>query len=149
MDFLRRTIHHEVLHLMDSEFSNEGGPIYGPNWDSLNQEGFHYKVGSPGASAVPNRLRIFKDNTQWQGFAEPYGMNIATEDRATIYARLMTAHVADEGRGDQPFLAKLETDEIIKAKADRLIEFFQMLKHDLAIPAESPFYSRLEGVFHP
>jgi hypothetical protein len=76
-------------------------------------------------------------------------MNIATDDRATLYARLMTAHVADEGRGDQPFLAKLETDKILKAKADLLIKFFQMLKSDLAIPAESPFYSRLEGVFHP
>jgi hypothetical protein len=149
MDFLRRTIHHEVLHLMDREFSKEGGPIYGTNWDSLNQEGFHYKVGSPGAASSPSQLRFYKDNTKWQGFAEPYGMNIATDDRATLYARLMTARVADEGRGDQPFLGKLKTDKILKAKADRLIEFFQLLKRDLAIPVESPFYSRLEGVFHP
>jgi hypothetical protein len=144
MDFLRRTIHHEVLHLMDSEFSNEGGPIYGPNWDSLNQDGFHYKVGSPGASAVPNRLRIFKDNTQWQGFAEPYGMNIATEDRATIYARLMTARLADEGRGDQPFLEKLKTDPILKAKADVIITFFKSLSDDLTISMPNPWYSQLE-----
>ena len=149
MDFLRRTIHHEVLHLMDREFSKEGGPIYGPNWDSLNQEGFHYKVGSPGTLSSPRQILFYKNNVKWQGFAEPYGMNIATDDRATLYARLMTAHVADEGRGDQPFLAKLETDKILKAKADLLIKFFQMLKRDLAIPAESPFYSRLEGVFHP
>jgi hypothetical protein len=59
----------------------------------------------------------------------------------------MTAHVADEGRGDQPFLAKLETDKILKAKADRMIEFFQLLKRDLAIPAESPFYSKLQSVY--
>jgi hypothetical protein len=149
MDFLRRTIHHEVLHLMDSEFSNEGGPIYGPNWDSLNQEGFHYKVDSPGASAVPNRLRIFKDNTQWQGFAEPYGMNIATEDRATIYARLMTARLADEGRGDQPFLEKLKTDPILKAKADVIITFFKSLSDDLTISMPSPWYSQLEGACSP
>jgi len=147
MDFLRRTIHHEVLHLMDSEFSNEGGPIYGPNWDSLNQDGFHYKVGSPGASAVPNRLRIFKDNTQWQGFAEPYGMNIATEDRATIYARLMTARLADEGRGDQPFLEKLKTDPILKAKADVIITFFKSLSDDLTISMPNPWYSQLENSY--
>ena len=147
IDFFRRTIHHEVLHLIDKEFSKEGGPIYGANWDSLNQEGFHYKVGSPGALSSPSQIRFYKDNTKWQGFAEPYGMNIATDDRATLYARLMTAHVADEGRGDQPFLAKLETDKILKAKADRMIEFFQLLKRDLAIPAESPFYSKLQNVF--
>jgi hypothetical protein len=145
MDFLRRTIHHEVLHLMDREFSKEGSPIYGTNWDSLNQEGFRYKIGSPGGAAGPSQLRFYKDNTKWQGFAEPYGMNIATDDRATLYARLMTAHVADEGRGDQPFLDKLKTDAILKAKADRLIEFFKSLSQELAIQMPNPWSSRLEG----
>ena len=149
MDFLRRTIHHEVLHLMDRQFSKEGGPIYGTHWDSLNQEGFRYKIGSPGAASSPSQLRFYKDNTKWQGFAEPYGMNIATDDRATLYARLMTAHVADEGRGDQPFLDKLKTDPILKAKADRLIDFFRLLKRDLAISETSPLYSQLEGACPP
>jgi hypothetical protein len=149
MDFLRRTIHHEVLHLMDRQFSKEGGPIYGTHWDSLNQEGFRYKIGSPGALNSPSQLRFYKDNTQWQGFAEPYGMNIATDDRATLYARLMTAHAADEGRGDQPFLDKLKTDPILKTKADRLIEFFRLLKRDLAISETSPLYSQLEAACPP
>lgn len=147
IDFFRRTIHHEVLHLMDKQFSKEGGSIYGTNWDSLNQAGFHYNISSPGTPSSPSQLRFYKDNTRWQGFAEPYGMNIATDDRATLYARLMTAHVADEGRGDQTFLDKLKTDKILKAKANRLIEFFQSLKQELAIPTPSPWYSRLEGVF--
>lgn len=146
MDFLRRTIHHEVLHLMDRAFSKEGGPIHGPNWDSLNQEGFHYKIGSPGALNSPSQLRFFKDNTKWQGFAEPYGMNIATDDRATLYGRMMTAHLADEGRGDQPFLGKLKTDPILKAKTDRLIAFFQSLQQELAIQKPNPWSSRLDGV---
>ena len=147
MDFLRRTIHHEVLHLMDRAFSKEGGPIHGSNWDSLNQEGFHYKIGSPGALNSPSQLRFFKDNTKWQGFAEPYGMNIATDDRATLYGRMMTAHLADEGRGDQPFLGKLKTDTILKAKTDRLIAFFQSLQQELAIQKPNPWSSRLDGVF--
>jgi hypothetical protein len=146
IDFFRRTIHHEVFHLIDKEISKDGGPIYGANWDNLNQEGFHYKLASLGTLSSPSQIRFYKDNTKWEGFAEPYGMNIATDDRATLYARLMTAHVADEGRGDQPFFAKLETDKILENKAERLIEFFQLLKHDLAIPAESPFYSKLQGV---
>jgi hypothetical protein len=146
MDFLRRTIHHEVLHLMDREFSAEGGPIYGANWDSLNQEGFRYKIGSPGAASSPSQLRFYKDNTKWQGFAESYGMNIATDDRATLYARLMTAHLADGGRGDQPFREKLKTDKILKAKTGRLIAFFKSLQQELAIQTPNPWSSTLEGV---
>ena len=76
-------------------------------------------------------------------------MNIATDDRATLFGRMMTARVADEGRGDQPFLAKLETDKILKAKTERLIDFLQFLKRDLAISSPSPLYSRLEGIFPP
>ncbi len=144
VDFFRRTLHHEVLHLIDKEFSKEGSPIYGAAWDILNEKGFAYKVGSPGGTSSPSGLRFYKDNGKWLGFAEPYGMNIATDDRATLYARLITARVADEGRGDQPFLAKLEADTILKTKAGRLIEFFQTLKQDLAIPSSCPLYSRLE-----
>ncbi len=148
IDFIRRTIHHEILHLIDKEFSKEGGPIYGANWDSLNQEGFHYRVGSPKTLNSPSQLNFYKDNTEWQGFAEPYGMNIATDDRATLFARMMTARVADEGRGDLPFIAKLEADKILKAKAERMSEFFQLLNHDLAMTFESnQLYSTLEGVF--
>ena len=76
-------------------------------------------------------------------------MNIATDDRATLFGRMMTAHVADEGRGDQPFLAKLENDKILRAKFDRMVEFFQLLKRDLAIASPSPFYSKLEGILPP
>ncbi|MFN0075589.1 MAG: hypothetical protein ACKVY0_03845 [Prosthecobacter sp.] len=156
-DFYRRTIHHEVLHLIDKEFSKEGGPIFGANWDSLNEKGFAYKIGrinaltgnAPGSPNAPNQTTFYKDNTKWQGFAEPYGMNIATDDRATLFGRMMTARVADEGRGDQPFLAKLQTDKILKAKFDRMIEFFQFLKRDLAIPSPNPFDSKLEGILPP
>jgi len=100
-------------------------------------------------ASSPSPVRFYKDNTKWQGFAEPYGMNIATDDRATLYARLMTAHVAGEGRGDQVFLDKLKTDKVLKAKADRLIEFFQLLKSNLAISSRSPLYSTLEGTLLP
>jgi hypothetical protein len=146
MDFLRRTIHHELLHLMDRQFSKDGGPIYGSNWDSLNQQGFHYKIGSPGTLNSPSQLRFFKDNIKWQGFAEPYGMNIATDDRATLYGRMMTVHLAEEGRGDQPFLDKLKSDPILKAKSERLIAFFRSLTQELRIPVPNPWSTRLEGI---
>ncbi len=37
----------------------------------------------------PIQLRFYKDNTEWQGFAEPYGMNIVTDDRATLLGRMI------------------------------------------------------------
>jgi hypothetical protein len=42
-----------------------------------------------------------------------------------------------------------KTDKILKAKADRLIAFFQSLKQELAIATPNPWYSRLESVFGP
>ena len=157
MDFLRRTIHHELLHLMDKEFSKEGGPIYGESWESLNETGFVYKISrlnavvsnTPVAPTASGQTSFYKDNTKWQGFAEPYGMNIATDDRATLYGRLMTARLADGGKGDQPFLERLDTDKFLKVKAARMSEFFQMLKRDLAISPSSPLYERLQSVFPP
>jgi hypothetical protein len=59
----------------------------------------------------------------------------------------MTARLADAGKGDQLFLERLGTDKFLKAKAERMSEFFQLLKRDLAIPASSPLYSRFESVF--
>jgi len=152
MDFLRRTIHHEVLHLMDKEFSKEGGPIYGEAWESLNETGFVYKISRLNAVVsntppVTPQTTFYKANTKWQGFAEPNGMNIATDDRATLYGRLMTARLADGGTGDQPFLERLGTDKFLQAKAARMSEFFQLLQRDLAIPPSSPLYERLQSVF--
>jgi hypothetical protein len=73
-------------------------------------------------------------------------MNIATDDRATLYGRMMTVHLAEEGRGDQPFLDKLKSDPILKAKSERLIAFFRSLTQELRIPVPNPWSTRLEGI---
>ena len=134
-EFYRRTIHHEVFHLMDSHFSGEGGPIHGPNWDSLNEEGFLYKIGKPNA---PNQVSFYPDNANRPGFAEPYGMNIATDDRATLYGRLMS--------GDIDFFGRLSRDKILKAKTGKILDFFQLIKTNLDIPSPNPFYEKLEFI---
>jgi hypothetical protein len=59
----------------------------------------------------------------------------------------MTAHLADEGRGDQPFLDQLKTDPILKGKSERLIAFFRSLTQELNIPVPNPWSTRLEGIF--
>ena len=124
----------------------------GEAWDSLNEMVFVYKISrlnsvvsnTPVAPTASGQTSFYKDNTKWQGFAEPYGMNIATDDRATLYGRLMTARLADGGKGDQPFLERLDTDKFFKVKAARMSEFFQMLKRDLAISPSSPLHERLQ-----
>lgn len=63
-------------------------------------------------------------------------MNIATDDRATLYARLMS--------GDVEFLSRLRRDTILKAKTEKLLEFFQVIQKDLNISSSNPFYEKLE-----
>jgi hypothetical protein len=134
-DFYRRTIHHEIFHLMDSKFSVKGGPIYGTNWTDLNEKGFRFKLDYSPA----DQPFFTKDNAGRLGFAEPYGMNVATDDRATLYGRLMAE--------DKLFFERLKTDKILKAKTDRILEFFQLIKRDLGIMSTSPFFIKIEGMF--
>ena len=132
--FFSRTTHHEVFHAMERQFTTAGGPLFGANWDALNELGFRYKIGpnSVGAEGQPTHT---KDNKGRKGFAEPYGMNIATDDRATLYARMMVA--------DQVFYSVLPTDPILLAKTKRLQEFFRNIRQELSIPESSPLYQML------
>jgi len=134
-DVYRRTIHHEVFHLMDGRFSVAGGPIHGANWDDLNEPGFLYKVGRPNA---PDPLSFYADNARRQGFAEPYGMNVATDDRVTLYARLVS--------GDIEFLGRVRRDPILTAKVVKICDCFRLLARDLEIPASNPLFEKLQSV---
>jgi len=134
-DFYRRTIHHEIFHLMDSKFSVKGGPIHGTNWTDLNEKGFRFKLDYSAA----DQPFFTKDNAGRLGFAEPYGMNVATDDRATLYGRLMAE--------DKLFFERLKTDKILKVKTDRILEFFQLIKRDLGIMSTSSFFIKIEGMF--
>ena len=134
-DFYRRTIHHEIFHLMDSKFSVKGGPIHGTNWTDLNEKGFRFKLDYSAA----DQPFFTKDNAGRLGFAEPYGMNVATDDRATLYGRLMAE--------DKLFFERLKTDKILKSKTDRILEFFQLIKRDLGIKSTSAFFIKIEGMF--
>jgi hypothetical protein len=132
--FFSRTTHHEVFHAMERQFTRSGSPLFGPTWDALNEDGFRYRIGSNSVSAEGQPTHT-KDNKGRMGFAEPYGMNIATDDRATMYARMMVA--------DQVFYGRLATDPILLAKTNRLQEFFRNVRQELSIPASSPLYQML------
>ena len=132
--FFSRTTHHEVFHAMERQFTRSGSPLFGPTWDALNEDGFRYRIG-PNSVSAEGQPTHTKDNKGRKGFAEPYGMNIATDDRATMYARMMVA--------DQVFYGRLATDPILLAKTNRLQEFFRNVRQELSIPASSPLYQML------
>ena len=132
--FFSRTTHHEVFHAMERQFTTAGGPLFGASWDTLNEPGFKYRIG-PNSVGAEGQPTYSKDNASRKGFAEAYGMNIATDDRATLYARMMVA--------DQVFYGRLATDPILLAKTNRLQEFFRNIRQELTIPASSPLYQML------
>ena len=132
--FFSRTTHHEVFHAMERQFTTAGGPLFGASWDALNEPGFKYRIG-PNSVGAEGQPTYSKDNASRKGFAEAYGMNIATDDRATLYARMMVA--------DQVFYGRLPTDPILLAKTKRLQEFFRNIRQELSIPASSPLYQML------
>ncbi|GDY18603.1 hypothetical protein LBMAG55_19260 [Verrucomicrobiota bacterium] len=132
--FFSRTTHHEVFHAMERQFTTAGGPLFGANWDMLNEDGFRYRIG-PNSVSADGQPTHTKDNKGRKGFAEPYGTNFATDDRATLYARMMVA--------DQIFYGRLPTDPILLAKTKRLQEFFLNIRHELSVPESSPLYQML------
>ena len=132
--FFSRTTHHEVFHAMERQFTTAGGSLFGANWDALNEPGFKYRIG-PNSVGAEGQPTYSKENAGRKGFAEAYGMNIATDDRATMYARMMVA--------DQVFYGRLATDPILLAKTNRLQEFFRNIRQELSIPASSPLYQML------
>ena len=132
--FFSRTTHHEVFHAMERQFTVASGTLFGPEWNALNEDGFRYRIG-PNSVSAEGQPTHTKDNKGRKGFAEPYGMNIATDDRATLYARMMVA--------DQVFYGRLPTDPILLAKTKRLQEFFGNIRQELSIPESNPLYQML------
>jgi hypothetical protein len=132
--FFSRTTHHEVFHALERRFTDAAGRLVGPAWNTLNEPGFKYRIGPDSVSAEGQPTHT-KDNAGRKGFAEPYGMNIATDDRATIYGRMMVA--------DQVFYARLATDPILLAKTKRIQEFFGNIRQEFSIPASNPLYQML------
>jgi len=132
--FFSRTTHHEVFHAMERQFTTAGGPLFGASWDALNEPEFKYRIG-PNSVSAEGQPTHTKDNAGRKGFAEPYGMNIATDDRATLYARMMVA--------DQVFYGRLPTDPILLAKTKRLQKFFRNIRQELSVPESSPLYQML------
>jgi hypothetical protein len=79
----RGVIQHELYHLFDIELATRDR-----GWQALNPEGFRYGRESP------------------SGFARPYGMTNAAEDKATVYEAIITGDLCRLATGDRVLLAK-------------------------------------------
>ncbi|WP_435011546.1 hypothetical protein P12x_002860 [Tundrisphaera lichenicola] len=101
-DFARRTIHHELFHLIDLRHNAEYSPD--PGWAGLNQGSFRYGEGgrherAPGATRPDESV---------PGFLNRYSRSGPEEDKAEIYAHLMAGRDLIEGRADR--------DEVLSSK---------------------------------
>ena len=83
--FLRRLIHHEVFHFLD--FADDLHVASDAEWSLLNEPGFRYGPGGrsvrdPAASLLTSEL---------PGFLTRYATAAVEEDKAEVFAFLMTA----------------------------------------------------------
>ena len=86
-DYMREVIHHEFAHLI--EFNIKGSWNYSdPTWTSYNPAGFAY--GSGGSSCYSNPGSCTTGEHPRNGFTTGYAMTAIEEDKAELYAYLMT-----------------------------------------------------------
>ncbi|HZV02710.1 MAG TPA: putative zinc-binding metallopeptidase [Planctomycetota bacterium] len=97
--WLRRSVHHEVFHMMDRAITATVDDSWA--WNGLNAHGFEY-VGLESYPSAPD-----------QGFVSGYSMSAGNEDRAEIFSYLM----------NDPKLVALRAsmDGIVRAKVDCLV----------------------------
>jgi hypothetical protein len=85
-EFLRRAIHHELLHVMDTILEPTEADV--ASWARMNPKDFRY-----GGDAVLEALEITRENPgrrpEFPGFLNYYATVNAQEDRAELYTHMM------------------------------------------------------------
>jgi len=84
-EFLRRLLHHELLHFID--FADDDQVLVDPAWEALNERYFVYGVGGR-AMREPGSSRLARD---LPGFVSRYATAALEEDKAEVFSFLMTA----------------------------------------------------------
>ena len=105
-DKARRTVHHELFHLIDYRHGTGYGPD--PGWNKLNEGSFRYGEGDwhdsdPGEGS-PDKSA--------PGFLNRYSRSAPREDRAEVYAHLMAGRDLVERR--------VRSDGVLKCKCEEL-----------------------------
>jgi hypothetical protein len=86
-DYVREVIHHEYYHMLEENYF---GDFYykDPQWNALNHPDYPY-VSSQGANAYTDGLYKEQDHPA-PGFVSAYSRYALEEDKADMYAYLMT-----------------------------------------------------------
>ena len=104
-DFFRRTLHHELFHMLDSA---EGRLKADAEWAGLNASGTQYGGGGATARDASNQL-----GSGSAGFVTEYAMSGADEDKAEMFRFLALAP------GELRALA--ERDAVVASKRDLML----------------------------
>jgi hypothetical protein len=104
----RNTIHHEFYHAIDS---HRGTFDQDDRWEMLNPPGFKYGGGGHTAWHQPKTLM---PTDKYPGFLNHYSTTAVGEDKAELFAHLVTSYAYVEQRA--------WADPVLRAKAQRMKE---------------------------
>jgi hypothetical protein len=117
---LELNIHHEIYHLLESEWFADGRDL---SWESLNDRNFRY---GPAAAVMQSDPDAGIPNDKLSGFLNRYSTSDAREDRAEVFSFMMS-------RPD--YLAtRLKSDIVLGAKVRRITELLGALTSELGPP---------------
>jgi hypothetical protein len=100
--FLRRLLHHELFHFLD--FADDEQLAEDPAWERLNPPEFAYGLGGR-SMRQPGSARL---STETPGFLSRYATSALEEDKAEVFAFLMTA--------PETVRKIMEHDAVVRAK---------------------------------
>jgi hypothetical protein len=106
-EYARHSIHHEVFHMID--YRDDGHWDTDPAWEGLNAPGFQY---GPGGESMQDDPSAGLPDDSVAGFLNAYSRSGLAEDKAEIFAHLMT----------KPRIlgARAATDAILLAKQQEM-----------------------------
>lgn len=106
--FPRRVVHHEIMHFIDGKSNN--ATYEKMEWEHLNSKGFKYSGGDTAHLLEPTILEPLDPTLT--GFVNKYSMTEVEEDKAELFAHMMT-HICWVNY-------KAEYDSVLKLKTEKL-----------------------------
>ena len=90
---MRKSVHHELYHMID--YFDDGQWDIDPAWEGLNAHGFKY---GKGGLSVENDSPLHIADFSVPGFFNAYSRSGLAEDKAEVFAKLMTKPIFLEAR---------------------------------------------------
>jgi len=140
VDHLRSVIHHELAHTLEDLYSDD----FMESWAAYNLAEFEYLQ----ATVSLGDVGLTWGSMTTPGFATSYGMTNTLEDRAELYAHLMTRFDATLVRGERDPTLRAKTRALMRELSEvapgmdadfwRLVRGHQRARQRVAAPASVP-----------